>query len=215
MVTSSDIKNIFEIFSKENPTPTTELNYTNEYTLLVAVLLSARATDKIVNRATAELFKIADNPQKMLELGEEELKSFIKIIGLYPTKAKNIIALSQKLLNEFHAKVPGNLEDLQKLPGIGRKSANVVLNTIYHLPTIPVDTHVFRVAKRLALSDGNNVLQVEKDLMKVIPKEYLHNAHHWLVLHGRYICKAQKPKCEECIIKSLCKFYNLNKKLKK
>jgi endonuclease-3 len=215
MLTSSEIKSIFEIFAMENPNPRTELNYTNEYTLLVAVLLSARATDKIVNRATAELFKIADNPQKMLELGEEGLKSFIKIIGLYPTKAKNIIALSQKLLNEFNSEVPGNLEDLQKLPGIGRKSANVVLNTIYNLPTIPVDTHVFRVAKRLSLSDGNNVLQVEKDLMKVIPEEYLQNAHHWLVLHGRYICKAQKPKCEECVIKSACEFYNLNKNLKK
>jgi endonuclease-3 len=205
--TPATIRAIFETFAHSNPAPTTELNYTNTYTLLVAVLLSARATDKIVNRATEKLFEIVDTPEKMLEIGEEKLKSFIKIIGLYPTKAKNIIAMSQKLIDEFNGIVPSTLEQLQTLPGIGRKSANVVLNTIFHKPSIPVDTHVFRVARRLALSKGNNVLQVEKDLMAVIPEEYLHKAHHWLVLHGRYICKARKPECNKCNIKNWCDFF--------
>ena len=208
MLDRKSVDEIFQIFARNNPTPTTELHYINSYTLLVAVLLSARATDKIVNKATAELFKIANTPNKMLLLGEESLKNHIKIIGLYPTKAKNIISLSEQLISEFGGEVPGKLEDLEKLPGIGRKSANVVLNTIFHQPTIPVDTHVFRVARRLDLSDGDNVLKVEKDLMKIIPQEYLQNAHHWLVLHGRYVCKSQKPLCNSCPISHLCKYFS-------
>jgi endonuclease-3 len=208
MLDRKSIDEIFQIFARNNPTPKTELHYINSYTLLVAVLLSARATDKIVNKATAELFKIADTPHKMLLLGEESLKTHIKIIGLYPTKAKNIISLSERLISEFGGKVPDKLEDLEKLPGIGRKSANVVLNTIFHQPTMPVDTHVFRVARRLELSDGDNVLKVERDLMKVIPQEYLQNAHHWLVLHGRYVCKAQRPLCHSCSISHLCKYFS-------
>jgi endonuclease-3 len=208
MLDKKSVDEIFQIFTRNNPTPTTELHYINNYTLLVAVLLSARATDKIVNKATEELFKIANTPHKMLLLGEKDLKNHIKIIGLYPTKAKNIISLSERLISEFGGEVPDKLEDLEKLPGIGRKSANVVLNTIFHQPTIPVDTHVFRVARRLDLSDGNNVLKVEKDLMKIVPQEYLQNAHHWLVLHGRYVCKARKPLCNSCPISHLCKYFS-------
>ena len=204
MLDFESVNEIFEIFFSNNPSPTTELKYTNRYTLLIAVLLSARATDKIVNRATEQLFKVIDTPEDMLAFGIERLKENIKIIGLYPTKAKNIIALSHQLIDEFNGKVPDNLEDLQKLPGIGRKSANVVLNTIFHKPTIPVDTHVFRVARRLCLSNGNNVLQVERDLMKIIPEKYMQNAHHWLVLHGRYVCKSQKPHCSTCQISKFC-----------
>ena len=166
--------------------------------------LSARATDKIVNRATKELFKIADTPESMLQLGEDKLKEYIKIIGLYPTKAKNIIALSKILVDEYSSIVPDKSEELEKLPGIGRKSANVLLVSVFDQPAIPVDTHVFRVSNRLHLSHGNNVLKVEKDLMQNIPKEYLKNAHHWLVLHGRYICKSQKPLCSECFLADDC-----------
>lgn len=209
-VKKSDIDRIFQIFHDNNPSPTTELEYTNNYTLLVAVVISAQTTDKAVNKATKDLFKVADTPRRMLELGEEKLKGYIKTIGLYNNKAKNVIALSEKLITEFGNVVPDNAEDLQKLPGVGRKSANVVLSCVFDKVTMPVDTHVFRLARRIGLSDGKNVNQVENDLMRVIPKKWLKNAHHWLVLHGRYVCKSIKPMCSVCPISKYCEFFKSN-----
>ena len=200
-----EVEKIFTIFENLNPNPVTELLYNNEYQLLVAVLLSAQATDKIVNIATKPLFEIIHTPFQMIELGVDNLIEYIKIIGLYPTKAKNIISLSHILAESFNSEIPSTREDLENLPGIGRKSANVVLNTIFHHPTIAVDTHVFRVSKRLGLAQSDSVLGVERELDGVIPKKYLYKAHHWLVLHGRYICKAKKPLCSECRVAFLCK----------
>lgn len=199
---SSEI--IFKTLVEANPNPKCELYYTNAYTLLVAVLLSAQSTDKGVNRATPDLFAIADSPQKMLALGLESLKSYIKTIGLYNNKAKNIISLSQDLVKKFSGIVPQNRGDLEALAGVGRKTANVVLNVWFDEVTIAVDTHVFRLAHRLGLSDGNTVLEVEKDLLQKIPLQYQKNANHWLVLHGRYICKAQKPDCTNCLLEKYC-----------
>ncbi|MBQ8211322.1 MAG: endonuclease III [Treponema sp.] len=194
-----------ERFKKQNPSPKSELDYTNAFTLLVAVVLSAQATDKSVNLATKELFKIADTPQKMLELGEENLTGYIKSIGLYRNKAKNVIGLSKMLLEDFNGIVPDSMENLVKLPGVGRKTANVVLNVIFNKPTMPVDTHLLRISPKIGLAEGTTPEQVEQSLLKRIPAEYMQNAHHWILLHGRYICTAKNSKCDECVINDLCK----------
>ena len=202
---AEEILEILKIFNDKDPNPRCELDYTNAYTLLVAVLLSAQTTDKGVNKATAELFKIADTPQKMLDLGLENLKGHIKTIGLYNNKAKNVIALSQELINKYQGEVPSDRQALENLPGVGRKTANVVLNVWFNQPTIAVDTHVMRISHRLGFSDGKTPLAVEEDLNAVLPDNYKKNANHWLVLFGRYICKAQKPDCANCPISSFCK----------
>jgi len=201
---AAEILEIMEIFNQNNPDPRCELDYHNAYTLLVAVVLSAQSTDKGVNKATAELFKIADTPQKMVALGIDELKNYIKTIGLYNNKAKNIIALSRELIEKHNGEVPQNREALENLPGVGRKTANVVLNVWFGKATLAVDTHVMRISHRLDMSRGKTPLEVEKDLLKVLPDKYAKNANHWLVLFGRYICKAQKPDCSNCPIASLC-----------
>ena len=195
---------IFAVLQAHNPEPKTELFYTNPYTLLVAVVLSAQATDKGVNKATPALFKIADNPAAMVKLGEEKLREMVKTIGLYKGKAKNIITLSEQLLRDHKGQVPNNQEALEALAGVGRKTANVVRGAAFGEKTLAVDTHVFRVAHRLGLSRGNTPDKVEEDLMQVVPDEYLLHAHHWLILHGRYTCVARKPKCAECPIAVYC-----------
>lgn len=200
------IRDIFLRFRKANPHPTTELVYHSHFELLIAVILSAQATDKSVNKATEKLFPVANTPQKILALGETKLKDYIKTIGLYTTKAKNIIATCQLLIDQFHSRVPEDRETLELLPGVGRKTANVILNTCFGEPTIAVDTHIFRVANRIGLSKGKTPLEVEKQLEKVVPDEFKLNAHHWLILHGRYVCVARKPHCPECIIRDLCDF---------
>ena len=205
-----NIDKIFTTLEKINPNPAIELEYTNNFTLLVAVVLSARMTDKGVNKATPELFKTYDTPQKMLDLGEDGLKQYIKTIGLYPTKAKNIIALSRAIIEEYKGQVPDTLEKLITLPGVGRKSANVVLNTAFGKSTMPVDTHVQRVSNRLGLSKHKDPHKVEQDLVKIIPIKWMSKAHHWLVLHGRYICKSQRPKCDICPISEWCEFRQIN-----
>ena len=204
LLSESQIIEVFDIFKKANPEPKSELNYTNPYTLLVAVALSAQTTDKSVNKATEALFKIADTPEKMLALGEEKLISYIKSIGLYKNKAKHVIEMSKMLISDFGSKVPDNREDLEKLPGVGRKTANVVLNVIFNKPTMPVDTHLLRISPKIGLAEGKTPLEVEKSLLKRIPPQYLEHAHHWLILHGRYICTARNPKCEECPINHIC-----------
>ena len=200
----AEILEIMNIFARENPNPQCELNFHNPYTLLVAVVLSAQSTDQGVNKATEELFKIADTPQKMLALGEEKLKEHIKTIGLFNNKAKNIIALSKQLVEDFNGEVPADRDVLTTLAGVGRKTANVVMNVWYHQPTLAVDTHVMRIAHRLDFSRGKTPLEVEQDLMKVLPKELVVNTNHWLVLFGRYICKAQRPLCDKCPIYTYC-----------
>src|SRR5690606_39302887 len=197
-------REILRRFAAANPEPKSELEYHNPYTLLVAVVLSAQATDAGVNKATRPLFKIADTPEKMLALGEERLREAIKSIGLYRNKAKNVIALSEKLVSEHGGQVPHDRESLEKLPGVGRKTANVVLTVAFGEPTMAVDTHVFRVANRIGLADGPTPLAVEQQLLRIIPPEYARNAHHWLILHGRYVCKAKKPECPRCLINDLC-----------
>jgi endonuclease III len=189
-----------------NPNPRTELVYRTPYQLLVAVVLSAQATDKSVNLATARLFEVASTPAQMVALGADGLESHIRTIGLYRTKAKNVIALSKILLEEHDGEVPAEREALEKLPGVGRKTANVVLNTAFGEPTIAVDTHIFRVANRTGLAPGKDPLEVERKLLKVTPPEYLRDAHHWLILHGRYVCVARKPRCALCPIRDLCQF---------
>ena len=201
-----NVKEFYRRLEESDPVPKGELNYVNEYTLLVAVVLSAQATDIGVNRATQELFQIIDTPEGMVELGEDKLISYIKSIGLYRNKAKNIILLSQKLLDEFDSEVPQTREELESLPGVGRKTANVVLNIAFDLPTIAVDTHLFRVGNRTGLGVGKTPLEVEKALEKAIPDEYKLHAHHWLILHGRYICKARTPECPNCLIRDLCDY---------
>lgn len=201
---ASEILEIMEIFNQRDPNPRCELDYKNAYTLLVAVVLSAQSTDKGVNRATEELFKIADTPQKMVALGIDKLKDYIKTIGLYNNKAKNIIALSQELVEKYQGEVPHNREALESLAGVGRKTANVVLNVWFGEPALAVDTHVMRISHRLEMSQGKNPLEVEKDLLQVLPDSYKKNANHWLVLFGRYICKAQKPDCSNCPLAHLC-----------
>ena len=200
-----EIKEVFERFKKENPNPTSELKWTNSFTLLVSVVLSAQATDKSVNKATESLYKIADTPQKILSLGEDNLISYIKSIGLYKSKAKHIIELSKMLISEFDSKIPDNLEDLIKLPGVGRKTANVVLNVLFNKPTMPVDTHLLRISPKIGLAQGSTPLEIEKSLCARIPQEYMNHAHHWLILHGRYVCTARNPHCENCIINDICK----------
>ncbi|OJV10386.1 MAG: endonuclease III [Bosea sp. 67-29] len=200
----AEIREIFERFRAANPEPKGELESVNAFTLLVAVVLSAQATDAGVNKATRPLFAIADTPQKMLALGEDKVRDAIKTIGLYRNKAKNVIALSEKLIAEFGGQVPTTREALESLPGVGRKTANVVLNIAFGQITHAVDTHVFRVANRLRIAPGKNVLQVELGLEKAIPPEFGRHAHHWLILHGRYTCKALRPECGRCIQNDLC-----------
>ena len=190
----------------ENPNPKGELNYINSYTLLVAVVLSAQATDVSVNKATKNLFKIAKTPEQMLDLGEANLKNHIKTIGLYNSKAKNIINLSLMLKTKHRSIIPQDLETLQQLPGVGRKTANVVLNMAFGHPTIAVDTHVFRIANRTGLAEGKTPLEVEKILNRITPNKFKHHAHHWLILHGRYVCKSRKPDCPNCVVREYCNF---------
>jgi endonuclease III len=200
------VDSIFTRFAKADPAPKTELYFTNEYTLLVAIVLSAQATDAGVNKATPALFAAADTPQKMLSLGEAGLKQYIKTIGLFNAKAKNIIGLSRQLIEEFSGKIPHSQEALETLPGVGRKTANVWLNCALGWPTIAVDTHVFRVSNRLGLCKTTTPLATEAALEKVIPNKWKQHAHHWLILHGRYICVARKPKCPICPVRDLCEY---------
>jgi len=198
------IEEIFRRFQEVKPTPESELDYRNPFTLLVAVVLSAQATDAGVNKATARLFDAADTPERMVALGEERVRDMIKTIGLYRNKAKNVIALSQKLIDEFGGEVPRDRAELESLPGVGRKTANVVLNVAFGEPTMAVDTHIFRVSNRTGLAPGKTPLDVEHGLEAVVPAEYARHAHHWLILHGRYVCKARKPLCGDCAIRDLC-----------
>jgi endonuclease III len=211
---SSDKKNqiskIFKLFKKNNPSPTTELIYTSNFELLISVILSAQATDISVNKATKKLFAIANTPEKILKLGNAKLKDYIKNIGLYNTKAKNIIETCKILITNFDSEVPETREQLETLPGVGRKTANVVLNTAFGQETIAVDTHIFRVANRIGLAKGKTPLEVEQQLTKSIPKAFKRDAHHWLILHGRYICKARKPICTNCVIIDLCGYSDKN-----
>jgi len=205
-LTQSQVDEIFARFHAADPHPKTELRYEDPFTLLVAVVLSAQATDTSVNRATPDLFRVADTPEKMVALGEKDLTDKIKTIGLYRNKAKNLIALSKKLIEEHGGEVPETREVLEQLPGVGRKTANVVLNVAFGAPTIAIDTHAFRVANRTGLAPGKTPLKVEEILNRIVPERYKHNAHHWLILHGRYVCKARKPECWRCIIADLCLF---------
>lgn len=197
---------IFTRFKNENPKPETELNFSSPFELLIAVILSAQATDKGVNKATDKLFPVANTPAKMAALGVDGLKNYIKTIGLFNTKAENVIKTCQLLVDKYDSQVPEDRAALEALPGVGRKTANVVLNTAFGHPTMAVDTHIFRVANRTKIAPGKNVLEVEKRLLRVIPEEFLVDAHHWLILHGRYTCIARKPRCQSCIIEDLCEY---------
>ena len=199
-------RRIFERLQAANPNPTTELHYHSPFELLVAVILSAQATDKGVNKATEKLFKAANTPQAILNLGEQGLKNHIKTIGLFNSKAKNIMATCRLLVDTHKGKVPDTREALEALPGVGRKTANVILNTAFGQATIAVDTHIFRVANRIGLAAAKTPLAVEKQLLENVPKAFLHDAHHWLILHGRYVCTARKPQCPTCIIRDLCEY---------
>jgi endonuclease-3 len=210
-MTPQKVKEFFFRLHKQNPEPKGELEYTNVYTLLVAVVLSAQATDTGVNKATRALFKAVSTPEQMVALGEAGLKNYIKTIGLFNAKARNVIALSKMLVDEYHSEVPRTREELVRLPGVGRKTANVVLNIAFGEHTIAVDTHLFRVGNRTGLAPGKTPEQVEDKLMKVIPKEYLRHAHHWLILHGRYVCKARRPECPTCIVRDLCAYKDKTK----
>src|SRR5476651_1383245 len=209
----AEAEDFFARLKKIEPEPKTELQYKNPYTLLVAVALSAQATDKSVNKATAPLFKTVDTPEKMVALGEARLADAIKTIGLYRGKAKNVIALSNILLEQHGGQVPKNREALEALPGVGRKTANVVLNVAFGEPTIAVDTHIFRVSNRTNLAPGKDVLEVEFGLEKIVPDHYKSHAHHWLILHGRYTCVARKPLCPTCVVRDLCRFKDKTKEL--
>ena len=200
------IAEIFDRFAEHMPEPEGELNYNNPYTLLVAVALSAQATDVGVNKATGPLFKIADTPEKMIKLGETKLRDMIKTIGLYRNKAKNVIGLSEQLLERFDGEVPRDRDALETLPGVGRKTANVVLNIAFGEPTIAVDTHIFRLGNRTRIAPGKTPLEVEKKLEKAVPAKHKLHAHHWMILHGRYVCKARKPDCANCVIEDLCEY---------
>lgn len=204
--TPAEVREAFSRFRNANPEPKGELEHLNPYTLLVAVVLSAQATDAGVNKATRALFAVADTPQKMLALGEEKVRDYIKTIGLYRNKAKNVIALSEKLIAEFGGEVPRSRAEIESLPGAGRKTANVVLNMAFGEHTMAVDTHVFRVGNRTGLAPGNTPLEVELELERAIPPEFMLHAHHWLILHGRYTCLARKPRCEVCLINDLCRW---------
>ena len=202
----AQIETFFARLKAADPEPKGELNYSNVYTLLVAVVLSAQATDVGVNKSTKALFEKVDNPADMIKLGEAKLKQHIRTIGLFNTKTKNVMALSRRLLEAFDGKVPETREELETLPGVGRKTANVVCNIAFGQPTIAVDTHLFRLGNRTGIAPGKTVLEVEKKLEKRVPKPYLQHAHHWLILHGRYVCKARKPDCPACIVNDLCDF---------
>jgi endonuclease-3 len=206
LLTRDKIEEFFARLKKHNPDPKTELHYKNPYTLLVAVALSAQATDKSVNKATEPLFKTVDAPEKMVALGEARLADAIKTIGLYRGKAKNVIALSKILIDKHGGSIPQDRAALEELPGVGRKTANVVLNVAFGEPTIAVDTHIFRVSNRTGLAPGKNVLEVELGLEKRVPEKYRSHAHHWLILHGRYTCVARKPFCPTCVVRDLCNF---------
>ncbi|WP_330926273.1 endonuclease III [Candidatus Sororendozoicomonas aggregata] len=197
---------IFQRLQAQNPSPTTELNYSSAFELLIAVILSAQATDVGVNKATDKLYPVANTPQAILDLGVEGLKSYIKTIGLFNSKAENVIKTCRLLLDKHAGEVPRTREALEALPGVGRKTANVVLNTAFNQPTMAVDTHIFRVSNRTGIAPGKNVLEVEKKLIRLVPKAFLMDAHHWLILHGRYVCKARKPECGRCLIEDLCEF---------
>mgnify|MGYP004451668911 FL=1 len=204
LLTKSQITQVFERFRLNNPEPKTELIAPNPYCLLVSVVLSAQATDKSVNVACAPLYEKVRTPEQMLELGEEKLISYIKSIGLYRAKARHVMGLSKRLVQDFNSTLPSTREELESLPGVGRKTANVILNVVFKQPTMPVDTHLLRICPKIGLAEGNNPLQVEKSLLERIPSRYMEHAHHWLILHGRYVCTARNPKCEECIISDLC-----------
>jgi len=197
---------IFARLQDHTPAPTTELQYASPFELLIAVILSAQATDVSVNKATGPLFKVANTPEKLYALGVEKLKQHIKTIGLFNTKAENVIKTCRLLMDEHNSEVPQTREALERLPGVGRKTANVILNTAFGHPTIAVDTHIFRVSNRTRLAPGKNVLQVENKLLKVVPEVYKRDAHHWLILHGRYVCVARKPRCGACVIEDLCEY---------
>lgn len=202
----ADIEEFYRRLQEQNPEPRGELNYVNPYTLLVAVVLSAQATDIGVNKATGPLFEVVDTPEKMVALGEAELRGYIKTIGLFNAKAKNVIALSRMLIERHGSEVPRDRDALEALPGVGRKTANVVLNMAFGEPTIAVDTHIFRIGNRTGLAPGKTPLAVEKKLEKATPPHYKLHAHHWLILHGRYVCKARKPECPACVVRDLCRF---------
>ena len=204
--TAAAVEEIFSRFATECPEPKGELEHVNVYTLLVAVVLSAQATDAGVNKATRALFNAASTPAKMVALGEDTVRDYVKTIGLYRNKAKNVILLSQQLIDRHGGEVPEDRDALEALPGVGRKTANVVMNMAFGHPTMAVDTHVFRVSNRIGLSKGKTPLAIEDDLMRIIPKQYGLHAHHWLILHGRYVCKARKPECRRCLIRDLCQF---------
>jgi endonuclease-3 len=206
MLKKDQIKEVFDILATHIKEPKTELNFTNNFTMLIAVMLSAQSTDKGVNKATESLFKAIDSPKDIIALGEEKLIDYIKSIGLYKTKAKNILLMSQILINDYNSLVPNDFSSLVSLPGVGRKTANVILSTAFGIHTIAVDTHVFRLSKRLGLSNGKDVIQVEEDLMKKVPQEHKKDAHHLLILHGRYMCKAQGLNCSPCYLQHICQF---------
>lgn len=205
LLSESEIISVFERFKAENPEPKPELNYYSPYTLLVAVVLSAQTTDKSVNRVTESLFKTADTPEKMCALSQEQIVSFIRSIGLSNAKSRNILGLSKKLLEDFGGVVPDSREALMSLPGVGRKTANVVLNVVFGKHTMPVDTHLLRICPKIGLAEGNTPESVEKSLVERIPDRYMRHAHHWLILHGRYVCTAKNAKCSECIINDICR----------
>ncbi len=213
-MTKARIEKFFSILRAENPHPKSDLEYTNPFTLLVAVVLSAQTTDKGVNLATRELFKVADTPEKMAQLGVNGIKDYIRTIGLFNAKANNVHRLSEMLMDRFEGQVPHTRDDLMTLPGVGRKTANVVLNVAFGVPTMAVDTHVFRVANRTGLAAGDTPEQVEEQLLKRVPSEFMDHAHHWLILHGRYVCRARAPKCETCLVQSLCAFPDKEKSKK-
>ena len=205
LLSETEIEQVFDRFAQLNPSPKSELEYSSPFTLLVAVVLSAQATDKSVNIATRELYKVADTPQKILALGEEGLIEYIKSIGLYRSKARHVMGLCEKLISDFDGKVPRSREELMSLPGVGRKTANVVLNVVWGEHTMPVDTHLLRICPKIGLAEGDTPEKVEQSLLERIPDKYMEHAHHWLILHGRYVCTARNPKCEECVIRDLCK----------
>ena len=205
LLSQKEIHTVMERFKVRNPNPKSELHWSSPFTLLVAVVLSAQATDKSVNIATEALYKVADTPQKILALGEEGLIPYIKSIGLYKSKAKHVIGLCQKLLDDFGGKVPRTREELMSLPGVGRKTANVVLNVVWGEHTMPVDTHLLRICPKIGLAEGKSPEAVEQSLLARIPDEYMEHAHHWLILHGRYICTARNPKCDECFLNDICR----------
>lgn len=207
MIKKANVEQLFERFQAQNPNPKTELNYTSPFELLIGVILSAQATDVSVNKATKELFKKANTPYALLELGEAKLKEAIRTIGLFNSKAKHIIQTCRRLIEHYGGKVPSNRKDLESLPGVGRKTANVVLNSLFDHPVVAVDTHVFRVARRVGLADARTPVAVEKQLTRIIPEKYRLGANQWLVLHGRYVCTARNPRCGMCLINDLCTYY--------